>query len=67
MFLSIEGRAEIITDEATLAAHWTKELERWWPEGPETPGVALLNKPYRKKDLAEKIRQVLDAPAATAA
>jgi CheY-like chemotaxis protein len=24
------------------------------------PGVALLNKPYRKKDLAEKIRQVLD-------
>jgi CheY-like chemotaxis protein len=24
------------------------------------PGVALLNKPYRKKDLAEKIREVLD-------
>jgi CheY-like chemotaxis protein len=24
------------------------------------PGVALLNKPYRKKDLAEKIRAVLD-------
>jgi hypothetical protein len=22
-------------------------------------GVALLNKPYRKKDLAEKIRQVI--------
>jgi hypothetical protein len=26
--------------------------------------VALLNKPYRKKDLAEKIRQVLDGAAA---
>jgi PAS domain S-box-containing protein len=26
------------------------------------PGVALLNKPYRKKELAEKIRQVLAAP-----
>ena len=25
------------------------------------PGVALLNKPYRKKDLAEKLRQVIDA------
>ena len=25
------------------------------------PGVALLNKPYRKKDLAEKIRQVMGA------
>jgi FixJ family two-component response regulator len=27
------------------------------------PGVALLNKPYRKSDLARKIREVLDAPA----
>jgi CheY-like chemotaxis protein len=24
------------------------------------PGVALLNKPYRKRELAEKVRQVLD-------
>jgi len=31
------------------------------------PGVALLNKPYRKKELAEKLRQVLDAPLAPAA
>jgi PAS domain S-box-containing protein len=30
------------------------------------PGVALLNKPYRKKDLAEKLRQVLDRAAASA-
>jgi hypothetical protein len=28
------------------------------------PGVALLNKPYRKRDLAEKIRQVLEGAAA---
>jgi len=27
------------------------------------PGVALLNKPYRKKDLAEKLNQVIDAAA----
>jgi hypothetical protein len=30
------------------------------------PGVALLNKPYRKKELAEKLRQVLDQPATSA-
>jgi PAS domain S-box-containing protein len=29
------------------------------------PGVALLNKPYRKKDLAEKLRQVLERSAAS--
>ncbi len=27
------------------------------------PGIALLNKPYRREDLARKIRQILDAPA----
>jgi hypothetical protein len=26
-------------------------------------GVSLLNKPYRKVDLAQKIRDALDAPA----
>lgn len=42
LFLSIEGSTEIITDPSLLADHWTKDLERWWPEGPSTPGVALL-------------------------
>lgn len=42
LFLSIEGQAEIIRDRDALAEHWTSELERWWPEGPETPGVALI-------------------------
>lgn len=42
VFLSIEGAVEVHQDEATLAEHWTKDLERWWPEGPSTPGIALL-------------------------
>jgi len=27
------------------------------------PGVHLLSKPYRRRDLARKVRQVLDEPA----
>jgi general stress protein 26 len=42
MFLSIEGTAEIITDADALAEHWTRDLNRWWPDGPQTPSVALL-------------------------
>lgn len=42
IFLSIEGQVEIVLDRTTLAEHWTKDLERWWPEGPSTPGIALL-------------------------
>ena len=42
VFFSIEGETEIVQDRAAIEAHWTKDLERWWPEGPSTPGVALL-------------------------
>jgi general stress protein 26 len=42
LFISIEGRAEIIEDRATLEEHWNSDLDRWWPEGPSTPGVTLL-------------------------
>lgn len=41
-FLAIEGRAELIRDPGQFEAHWTKELERWWPEGPDTPGIVLI-------------------------
>lgn len=42
LFLSIEGQAEVITDRSAFAEHWTEDLDRWWPDGPDTPGVALL-------------------------
>ena len=41
-FLSIEGRGELIQDKAAFEAHWLDDLERWWPQGVETPGLALL-------------------------
>jgi hypothetical protein len=30
--------------------------------GPLDPGIKLLNKPYRRQDLAEMLRLVLDKP-----
>ena len=42
MFVSIEGRADIILDRAEFAAHWRSELDRWWKQGIDTPGLALL-------------------------
>jgi len=42
VFLSIEGAAEIVRDKAAFAEHWVPDLERWWPDGVETPGLALI-------------------------
>lgn len=41
-FLAVEGRADLIRDKAQFAAHWTKGLERWWPQGMDTSGLVLI-------------------------
>src|SRR5918998_2594569 len=48
-FLTIEGRAELIHDKARFAEHWTKDLDRWFERGIDTPGLTLL------KVLAERM------------
>ncbi len=41
-FVAVEGNAEIIRDTAQFAEHWTGGLDRWFEQGPETPGVAMI-------------------------
>ncbi|MGZ3255174.1 MAG: pyridoxamine 5'-phosphate oxidase family protein [Croceibacterium sp.] len=41
-FIHVEGRARVIRDTAEFARHWDKSLDRWFPQGPETPGTVLL-------------------------
>lgn len=41
-FLAVEGRAALIRDKSRFAEHWTKGLERWWPQGIDTPGLVLI-------------------------
>ncbi len=42
IFISVEARAELIRDKAQFEAHWTKGLDRWFPQGTETPGLVLI-------------------------
>ena len=41
-FLTLEGRAELIKDKASFAEHWTKDLDRWFEQGIDTPGLTLI-------------------------
>ncbi|WP_423142972.1 pyridoxamine 5'-phosphate oxidase family protein [Parablastomonas sp. CN1-191] len=41
-FIHVEAKAELVRDKAELEKRWQKELERWWPEGPSTPGILLI-------------------------
>jgi general stress protein 26 len=41
-FLSVEGKAELIRDKARFAEHWQKELDAWFKQGIDTPGLVLI-------------------------
>ncbi|MDM0115804.1 pyridoxamine 5'-phosphate oxidase family protein [Variovorax sp. J22R133] len=42
LMISMQGDAELIRDKAQFAAHWQKELDRWFTEGVDTPGVVMI-------------------------
>lgn len=42
IFIHIAGRAQVIRDKAAFAEHWVEDLERWFPQGIETPGMVML-------------------------
>ncbi len=41
-FVTVEGRGILIRDQGQFDAHWTNGLERWWPQGTQTPGLVLI-------------------------
>jgi len=41
-FVAVEGRADLIRDRAEFAAHWTSDLDRWFKQGIDTPGLTMI-------------------------
>jgi len=41
-FLTVEGRAELIRDKGRFEEHWSKDLDAWFKQGIDTPGLTLI-------------------------
>jgi len=41
-FITLEGRAELLQDKAEFADHWTRDLDAWFEQGVDTPGLTLI-------------------------
>lgn len=41
-YVSMPGHAEVLTDLARVRALWTPQARPWFPDGPDTAGLALL-------------------------
>ncbi|OYW43969.1 MAG: pyridoxamine 5'-phosphate oxidase [Sphingomonadales bacterium 12-68-11] len=42
LFVHVEGEARLVHDKAKLAEYWDESLERWFEDGIDTPGIALI-------------------------
>ena len=48
LFVHVEGEAKLIRDKAAFRDHWTKDLERWFEDGVDTPGLVLIEVQARR-------------------
>jgi general stress protein 26 len=42
LFIAVEGKAQLIREKAQFSKHWTIDLDRWFEQGIDTPGIVLI-------------------------
>jgi general stress protein 26 len=42
LFIAVEGKASLIREKESFSQHWTKDLDRWFDQGVNTPGLVLI-------------------------
>lgn len=42
LHIAVAGTAELIRDRARFAAHWNPDLDRWFSDGADTPGLVMI-------------------------
>ncbi|WP_031236355.1 pyridoxamine 5'-phosphate oxidase family protein [Asticcacaulis sp. AC460] len=42
-FLSVTGHAELVNDRAEMEKHWNKDIELWFKDGLDTPGLVMIH------------------------
>jgi general stress protein 26 len=42
IYVAVEGTAELIREKAAFQQHWTSDLDKWFENGVDTPGIVLI-------------------------
>lgn len=42
IFIAVNGEARLVRDKTQFEAHWVKDLDRWFPDGVDTPAILLI-------------------------
>jgi general stress protein 26 len=42
VYISVSGKAKLVTDRDVMEEHWTKDLEIWFKDGLDTKGLVMI-------------------------
>ena len=48
IYISVSGDAELITDENEIKQHWNADLDKWFKDGIDTPGLTMIHVAAKK-------------------
>ncbi len=48
MFIHVQGEAKLVRDKQVFRQHWVPDLERWFEQGVDTPGLMLIEVAARR-------------------
>ena len=43
LYIAVTGQADLIRDKAAFAEHWNSDLDKWFEDGVDTPGLTLIH------------------------
>ncbi len=43
LYISVSGKADVVRDRGEMAKHWVKDLDAWFKDGVDTPGLAMIH------------------------
>ncbi|MBV9045288.1 MAG: pyridoxamine 5'-phosphate oxidase family protein [Alphaproteobacteria bacterium] len=43
IYISVKGKAEAVTDRGEMKKHWVPDLEAWFKDGIDTPGLTMIH------------------------
>ncbi|QUS39455.1 pyridoxamine 5'-phosphate oxidase [Tardiphaga alba] len=42
IYVAVEGEADLIRDKSAFREHWNPDLDKWFEQGVDTPGLVLI-------------------------
>ena len=43
LFISVSGNAKLIRDKKEMEAHWNPDIDEWFSDGIDTPGLVMVH------------------------